>query len=104
MSLSTIYYRLKNCLLIESDPGCFSQRTGYSSRTSYSPSAFGIFAAHKMPATTAFVPDFAGSSNFESFAQALMAFLFRHLINSFKIIYPKQSNDINPVLYVIGGC
>ena len=44
-----------------------------------------------MAAAGALVPDLAAGGNFDSFAQALVGFLFWHLANSFKIIYLKQS-------------
>ncbi len=47
------------------------------------PAPFGIFAAHKMTAADAMSEDFTGSSDFDSFAQTLMGFLFWHLIGSF---------------------
>jgi hypothetical protein len=37
-----------------------------------------------MAATSSFVLYLSGSGNFDSFTQALMSFLFRHLTNSFK--------------------
>jgi hypothetical protein len=44
-----------------------------------------------MSAARAFVLDFTGSGNFNSFTQSLMGFLFRHSANSFKKTYLKQS-------------
>jgi len=49
------------------------------------PAPFGIFAAHKMATTAATSADFTGSSNFDSFAQTLVGFLFWHLIDSLNL-------------------
>jgi len=40
-----------------------------------------------MTTTGAFVPDFAGSCNLDSFAQPFMGLLFRHLANPLKITF-----------------
>jgi hypothetical protein len=45
-------------------------------------------------AAGAFVPNPAAGGNFDSFAQALVSFLFRHLTKSFKIIYLKPPKDL----------
>ena len=54
-----------------------------------------------MTAATAFAFDLAAGGDFDSFAQTLMSFLFRHLANSFKITYLKQLENVKPVIYVI---
>jgi hypothetical protein len=77
------------------DFNCSSYRTGRSCRTSYSSAPFGTFAAHKMTATAASSADFTGSSDFDSFAQTLMGFPFRHLIDSL---------NIKVVIYSICSC
>jgi hypothetical protein len=79
----------------EMDFNCFSYRAGRSCRTSYSSAPFGTFAAHKMTATAASSADFTGSSNFDSFAQTLVGFPFRHLIDSL---------NIKETVYSIYGC
>jgi hypothetical protein len=75
---------LKNFrLFTELDSDCSGCFTGNNCRTFYSPAPFGVFAAHKMTAAAAMSPDFTGSSDFYSFTQTLMGFLFWHLIDSF---------------------
>jgi hypothetical protein len=83
-SLSFIGYFLCSSFS-ELDSDCLSRHTGNNCHFSYSPASFGIFAAHKMSAAAAFSVDFTGSSNFNSFAQTLMGFLFWHLIDSLNI-------------------
>jgi len=65
-------------------PDCFGGCTGHNSRAAHSPSTLCAFAAHKVAAAGALVPDPAAGGNFNSFAQPFMGFLFRHLANSFK--------------------
>ena len=66
-------------LLTEFDLGCLSHRTGHKSGTAYASSTLGVLTAHKMPTAGVFSPNLAGSGNLDSFAQALMGLLFRHL-------------------------
>jgi hypothetical protein len=81
-SLSSIDYFL--CPSFgEMDSDCSGCLTSNSCRTSYSPAPFGIFAAQKVTAAAATSEDFTGSSDFDSFTQTLMGFLFWHLIDSF---------------------
>ena len=63
----------------------FNRPAGHNFQTSYSPSALGVFSAHKMASAgmPAFQP--AGRGDFDPFGQTLVAFLFRHLTDSFKI-------------------
>jgi hypothetical protein len=81
-SLSSIDYFLY-LSLTELDSDCSSCSTGNSCRTFYSPAPFGVFAAHKVTAAAATSEDFTRSSDFDSFAQTLVGFLFWHLIDSF---------------------
>jgi hypothetical protein len=70
-------------LFTESNPGCFTRRTGHNSRAADAPSAFGVFTAHKMTTAGALALDLTRSGNLDSFAQPLMGLLFRHLANPF---------------------
>jgi len=72
-------------LFTEFEPGSFGGCTGHNSRAAHPPSTLCVFAAHKVAAAGAFVPDPAAGGNFNSFAQPFMGFLFRHLANSFKV-------------------
>ena len=53
----------------------------HSSRVVKPSFAFGVFATHKMATAGFFMLYFARGSNFNSFFQPFMGFLFRHLIN-----------------------
>lgn len=66
-------------LFAEFNPGCMGHFIGHNSRTANAPSAFSVFTAHQMPAAGAMALYLAVSGNLDSFAQSLMAFLFRHL-------------------------
>ena len=66
-------------LLAEFDFGRTSHFTGYNIRAADASSSFCVFAAHQMPATGSMPLNFAGSGNFNSFAQSFMTLLFRHL-------------------------
>jgi hypothetical protein len=75
-------------LIAEFNPGRISHFIGYNRRTADAPSAFCVFTAHQMPTAGAMALNLAGSGNLNSFAQSLMALLFRHLTISFNRIYP----------------
>jgi hypothetical protein len=74
-------------LIAEFNPDRISHFIGHNSRTADASSAFCVFSAHQMPATGAMTLYLAGSGNLNSFAQSLMALLFRHLTISFNRIY-----------------
>jgi hypothetical protein len=69
----------------ELDSDCIRRLAGNNCLTFYSPAPFGIFAAQKMTAAAATSADFTGSSDFDSFAQTLVGFLFWHLIDPLNI-------------------
>jgi len=88
-------------LFVEFGLDYLTRRTGHDSGTAYSPSAFSVFAAHKVTSASPFAFDLAACSNFDPFTQTLMGFLFRHLANSFKIIHLKQPENVKPVFYAM---
>lgn len=65
--------------------GCLGGGAGHDSRSTYPPSPFGVLAAHKMTGTGPLASYLAGPGDLDPFAQTLVSFLFRHLVNSFKI-------------------
>ena len=73
----------------EFNPGRISHFTGHNIHAADAPSAFGVFTAHQMTAASAFALYLAGSGNLDSFAQSLMALLFRHLTISLNRINSK---------------
>jgi len=88
---------LINYLFTELYPDCSRCPAGDHCRTFYSPAPFGVLTAHKMAAAAAFSVDFTGSSDFNSFTQTLVGFLFWHLIGSLKY---KEGNLQYPHLLV----
>jgi len=76
--LSIVNYQFP--LFTEPAFGTFSRSTGYNCRTSYSPSPFCAFSAHKMAATRASALEPAAGGDFDPLGQALMSLLLRHLI------------------------
>jgi len=48
------------------------------------PSAFGVFAAHKMTGAGTLMPDLAGSGDLKPFAQTFVCFLFWHFKQSIR--------------------
>ena len=71
-------------LFAEFNLGRLSHFIAHNIRAAYASSAFGVFAAHQMPAAGSFTLDLAGSGNLDSFTQSFMALLFRHLTISLK--------------------
>jgi hypothetical protein len=60
------------------------------------PSAFGIFGAHKMACTCAFVAELSGGGNLKPFFQAFVRFLLRHF-NWFLSGYGSASAETSPL-------
>jgi hypothetical protein len=85
-------------LFAEFDFGGTSHFVGYNSRTAEASATFRIFTAHQMPTTGAMTLNLAGSGNFDSFAQSLMALLFRHLTISL-IEYARKHAPRKPFYY-----
>jgi hypothetical protein len=77
--LLIIFYLFILYLLTKFGPDCLSRCAFHNRRAAHTPSTFCVFTAHKMTTTATFMPDFAGSGDLDSFSQALMCLLFRHL-------------------------
>ena len=86
-------------LFAEFNLGRIGHFTGHNIRAADAPSALCVFTAHQMPAAGSFASDLAGSSNLDSFAQSLMALLFRHLTISLNRIY--QISSIEKAVYCL---
>ena len=97
-------YPIVRVLFAECDPGRLGRCAGHCGRTADAPSAFGVFAAHKMASAGAFSLDLARSGNLDSFAQTLVGLLFRHLITFLKrICKPGTLRDLPAQVNIITG-
>jgi hypothetical protein len=63
---------------------CFGWCTSHNSRTAYPPTPLGIFPAHKVTAARASTFEPATCSDFDSFDQTFVSFLFRHFTGTLK--------------------